>query len=224
MRILRRFGMSCLVVAAMALGVSAQMGMGMRGAPQLRGILNPVVGSGGQYEITTAKGEKMSMEMVIVGKETVDGKAAYWFENTMTSERMGGEMVVKALTVVDGQDTVVSRMIMQMPNHPPMEMPAQMVQMHGQKRPTDIRSEAEDVGSESVTTPAGTFATEHYKMKDGSGDMWIAAKAGPYGLVKFQGKDSTMLLTKVITDGKDKITGTPQPFNPMMFGQDQQHP
>ena len=49
--------------------------------------------------------------------------------------------------------------------------------------------------------------------------------AGPYGLVKFQGKAATMLLTKVITDGKDKITGSPQPFNPMMFGQpDQQHP
>jgi hypothetical protein len=58
-----------------------------------------------------------------------------------------------------------------------------------------------------------------------AGDVWVAKQAGPYGLVKFQGKDTTMLLTKVITDGKDKITGTPQPFNPMMFGQqDQQHP
>jgi hypothetical protein len=52
----------------------------------------------------------------------------------------------------------------------------------------------------------------------------VAPKAGPYGLVKFQGKDSTMVLTKVITDAKDKITGTPQPFNPMMFQQNQQHP
>ncbi len=222
MTMARRFGIAYFVVAAMALAASAQMGM--RGAPQLRGILNPVVGSGGQYEVTTAKGGKMTMEMVIVGKESVYGKDAYWFENTMSSAQMGGDMITKALTVVNGADTAVSRIIMQMPNRPPMEMPAQMVQMHGQKRPTDIRSDAEDVGPESVTTPAGTFATEHYKMKDGSGDMWIAAKAGPYGLVKFQGEDSTMLLTKVITDGKDKITGTPQPFNPMMFGQDQQHP
>ncbi|MFZ0519951.1 MAG: hypothetical protein WAL95_02945 [Candidatus Acidiferrales bacterium] len=218
----RRIGVACFVVVAMALGASAQMGM--RNAPQLRGILNPVVGSGGQYEVTTAKGEKMTMEMVIVGKESVDGKDAYWFENTISSAQMGGDMITKSLTVVNGSDTAVSRIIMQMPNRPPMEMPAQMVQMHGQKRPTDIRSDAEDVGPESVTTPAGTFAAEHYKMKDGSGDMWIAAKAGPYGLVKFQGKDTTMLLTKVIADGKDKITGTPQPFNPMMFGQDQQHP
>ena len=206
----------------MALAASAQMGM--RGAPQLRGILNPVVGSGGQYEIASGNGDKTSMEMVIVAKETVDGKDAYWFENTISNAHMGGDMITKALTVINGQDTVVSRIIMQMPNRLPMEMPAQMVQMHGQKRPADIRGDAEDVGPESVTTPAGTFAAEHYRMKDGSADMWIAAKAGPYGLVKFQGKDSTMLLTKVITDGKDKITGTPQPFNPMMFGQDQQHP
>jgi hypothetical protein len=26
-----------------------------------------------------------------------------------------------------------------------------------------------------------------------------------------------MVLTKVITDAKDKITGTPQPFNPMLM-------
>lgn len=30
-----------------------------------------------------------------------------------------------------------------------------------------------------------------------------------------QGKDSTMVLTKVVTDAKDRITGTPVPFNPM---------
>jgi hypothetical protein len=46
-------------------------------------------------------------------------------------------------------------MIMQMPNRPPMEMPAQMLQMHGQKRSADVRNEAEDVGSESVTTTSG---------------------------------------------------------------------
>jgi hypothetical protein len=33
-----------------------------------------------------------------------------------------------------------------------------------------------------------------------------------------------MVLTKVITDAKDKVTGTPVPFNPMMFQQNQQQP
>jgi arabinogalactan endo-1,4-beta-galactosidase len=208
------------VLAAMLPGLVAAQ-MGMHAGPAMRGIFNPVVGSGGQYEMTTEKGTKMVMEIAVVGKESVAGKDGYWFEMTMATAQMA-QMISKTLTVVDGQDTVVSRTIMQMGNHPPMEMPAQMYKANAQKQPADIRDRADDVGSETVTTPAGTFVTEHYKMKDGSGDAWVAPKAGPYGLVKFQGKDTSMVLTKVITDAKDKITGTPQPFNPMMFQQQNQ--
>jgi hypothetical protein len=216
-----RFGCVGVLMAVMPLLASAQMGMHV--APAMRGIFNPVVGSGGEYEMTTETGTKMVMEIAIVGKESVAGKDAYWFEMTMSNSPMG-QMVMKSLTVVDGTDTVVSRMIMQMGTRPPMEMPTQMTKSSAQKQPADIRDRAEDVGSETITTPAGTFTTEHYKMKDGSGDAWVAAKAGPYGLVKFQGKDTSMVLTKVITDAKDKVTGTPVPFNPMMFQQNQQQP
>jgi hypothetical protein len=38
-------------------------------------------------------------------------------------------------------------------------------------------------------------------------------------MVKFQGKDSSMVLISVESDAKDKITGTPQPFSPAAFGQ-----
>jgi hypothetical protein len=220
MKTAARFGCVGVLVAMTPLFAGAQMGMHV--APAMRGIFNPVVGSGGEYEMTTDKGTKMVMEIAIVGKESVAGKDGYWFEMTM-SNLPAGEMLMKSLTVVDGTDTVVSRVIMQMGTRPPMEMPTQMNKSSTQKQPADIRDRAEDVGSETVTTPAGTFTAEHYKMKDGTGDAWVAPKAGPYGLVKFQGKDSTMVLTKVITDAKDKITGTPQPFNPMMFQQDQ-HP
>jgi hypothetical protein len=220
MQLAVRCGFVFVLAAMLPSFVGAQMGM--HAGPAMRGIFNPVVGSGGQYEMTTEKGTKTVMEISVVGKDSVNGKDAYWFEMTMANTSMG-QMISKTLTVLDGQDTVVTRMIMQMPNRPPMEMPMQMYKANAQKQPADIRDRAEDVGSESVTTPAGTFTTEHYKMKDGSGDAWVAPKAGPYGLVKFQGKDSTMVLTRVITDAKDKITGTPQPFNPMMFQQDQ-HP
>ena len=220
MKIAARFGCVGVLLAMLPLFASAQMGMHV--APAMRGIFNPVVGSGGEYEMTTDKGSKMVMEIAIVGKESVAGKDGYWFEMTMSNSPMG-QMVMKSLTMVDGTDTVVSRMIMQMGTRPPMEMPTQMNKSSAQKQSADIRDRADDVGSETVTTPAGTFTAEHYRMKDGTGDAWVAPKAGPYGLVKFQGKDSTMVLTKVITDAKDKITGTPQPFNPMMFQQDQ-HP
>ena len=218
MKLAARFGCVGVLLAMMPVFASAQMGM--HAGPAMRGIFNPVVGSGGQYEMTSDKGTNTVMEIAIVGKESVAGKDGYWFEVTMSIPSMG-QMVSKTLSVLDGSDMVTSRTIMQMGNHPPMEMPTQMTRSSAQKQPADIRDRAEDIGSETVTTPAGTFTAEHYKMKDGSGDAWVAPKAGPYGLVKFQGKETSMVLTKVITDAKDKITGTPVPFNPMMFQQDQ---
>lgn len=204
------FGASCLLFVVTA---SAQVGMGARQTPMPRGLFSPVVGSGAAYDITTADGRNVSIEYAIVGKEAVNGKDGYWMEWTVPA--MGSQMIMKVLTVV-GDTMTTTRTIMQMPGRPPMEMPEQMTaRMSSQNVPSDIRSTAEDVGSESVTVPAGTFTCEHYRMKDGSGDTWVSAKVAPFGVVKHQGKDSTMVLTKVITDAKDKIVGPPQPFNPM---------
>ncbi|MGD0958027.1 MAG: hypothetical protein ABR953_14540 [Candidatus Acidiferrales bacterium] len=212
-------GAACLLVVAAT--ASAQMGMGMRQLPIPRGVFSPVVGSGAAYEITTSDGRKTNIEYAIVGKESVNGKDAYWMEWT-TSGMGSGQMVMKVLTAV-GDSTITSRVIMQMPGRPPMEMPAQMTgRTNSQSVPADVRTSAEDVGSESITVPAGTFTCEHYRMKDGSGDTWVSTKVNPLGVVKHQGKDSTMVLTKVITDAKDKIVGTPQPFNPMMMQQPRQ--
>jgi hypothetical protein len=217
-------GTRALAMAAlcMLLPLAASAQMGMHSSPTMRGVWNPVVGAGAGYELTKKDGTKTSMEMAIVGKETVEGRDGYWFEVTISDTPMG-TMVMKTLTVRDDQNMIVSRMIMQWSNRPPMEMPSQMLKSRQEKQPADIRQLAEDVGSESVTTPAGTFSTTHYRMKDGSGDVWVADKAGPYGMVKFQGKDTSMVLTKVIPDAQDKITGTPVPFNPMaMAGQQHQ--
>ncbi len=205
-------GACCLLL--IALSGHAQMGMGMRGGPAPRGFFNPIVGAGSEYEITSSDGNKTIMEFAIVGKESVAGKDGYWMEITKAG------MVMKSLTVV-GDSSVTSRMIMQMPGRPPMEMPSQMLHMNGQGQgatqapTTDIRSTSEDVGSETVTVPAGTFVCEHYRAKDGSGDTWVSPKVSPVGVVKHQGKDSTMILTKVVTDAKDKIIGTPVPFSAM---------
>jgi hypothetical protein len=207
-------GFLCLVVAMAA---HAQMGMG--GPPQMHGVWNPVVGNGAAYDIQSKNGDTTSMEVTIVGKEIVDGNDGFWMEMAMNSPRMHGGMVVKFLTVLNGSDTHTARMIMQMGGGQPMEMPAQMVQARHKDQPTDIRGMSEDVGSETITVPAGTFTCEHYRAKDGSGDTWVAEKVSPWGMVKHQGTDATMVLTKVITDAKDKITGTPIPFDPMKMGQ-----
>jgi hypothetical protein len=218
------FLVSCLSLTIMAATASAQMGMRQRPLPS--GVFNPVVGSGAAYDIQSANGPKTSIEYAIVGKDSVNGKDGFWMEWTTTAGPMG-EMIMKVLIVPDGANTSTQRIIMQMDGRPPMEMPSQMGHMNGggnATAPSDVRNLAEDVGVEAITTPAGTFSCEHYRMKDGSGDTWVSQKVAPFGVVKHQGKDSSMILTKVITDAKDKITGTPQPFNPMMMMQQQSPP
>jgi len=196
-----------------ALPASAQM----FGKPQIpRGIFNPVVGAGAVYEMQRDDGGKTTMDFAIVGKESVNGQDGYWMEFTFSGTPMG-EMVVKTLAVMTNGNMTTSKSIMQMPGRPPMEMPAQMQSANGGTNFADIRNKADDLGTDSVTTPAGTFSCRHYRMKDGSGDAWVSESVHPFGLVKGKQEGSTTVLVKKLTDVKDKITGTPQPFNPMLM-------
>jgi hypothetical protein len=217
MKLSWRHAAAAFLLTLVATAASAQMGRFSQ--PHVMGFWNPVVGGGAEYEMQSAKGDKSNMQITIVGKESVDGKDAYWYE--MSFNRGSGQMIMKTLMVLNGPDTHVSRMIMQMPGRPPMEMPMQMMPQNRSSQPADIRSDAEDLGSETITVPAGTFTCQHYKTKSG-GEVWISQKVSPYGLVKSKSNDSSMELTKVITGAKDQITGTPQPFNPQMMQQQQQ--
>ena len=208
-----RFAMAALFCSLLAAAASAQMGR--FSAPHVMGFWNPVVGAGAVYTLQPAKGDKTEMQIAIVGKEQVDGKDAYWYE--MAFNHGNGEMIMKRLMVLNGSDTHVSRMIMQMPGQPPMEMPTQMMHQD-HSTPADIRSDAEDLGSDTITVPAGTFTCQHYRTKSG-GEVWVSPKVSPYGLVKSKTNDMSMELTKVVTGAKDQITGTPQPFNPQAMRQ-----
>lgn len=222
MKVLKIMARSCLLAMVCAATAGAQGPGGPAGGPMgnmvgplPRGIFNPIVGSGAQYEVQRANNQnKMTVEVDVIGKESVNGKDGYWLEATAGTAM--GEMTMKMLMVSDGANSTIEKMIMQMPGRPPMEMPSQMgrMGMGDSKQSMDIRDKADNLGSESVTTPAGTFTADHYRMKDGSGDFWLSQKVSPYGLIKGQGKDFNMVLTKVVTDAKDKITGAPVPFDP----------
>ena len=213
--------LSCLAVIVLcSFGLaSVSFAQKMRGYPPMFGVFNPKVGVGADYEIQTQDG-KAYTEVAIVGKETVDGKDAYWLETAeRLSERTTHEIVFKTLLIMDGDNTYSSKVIMQLGGKHPVEGPG-TGRAHS-RVPTDARADAEDLGSESVTVPAGTFTVEHYRAKDGSADTWISIGVGPYGLVKYHGKavhsddlglyqvTSTWVLTKVFSDYKDKITGPP---------------
>jgi hypothetical protein len=210
----------CLTILAGS--ASAQMGLGMRPAMPA-GVFNGTVGSGAQYESTASDGAKTTIEFAVVGKEAVNGKDAYWLEWTATAGQMG-EMVMKVLITPGSSSGAASRTIMQMAGRPPMEMPTQSRTGSQPPPKMDIRGESEDIGKESVTTPAGTFVCEHYRAKDGSSDTWISTQVAPFGVVKAQGKNTTMVLTRQISDARDKIVGTPVPFSPQMMMQQMQQP
>jgi len=202
-----------LVIALLAAGpAAAQRGMNM-GPPEFRGVFNPVVGSGAAYQVDGRTG-KSEIEIALVGKEDVAGKQGYWMEMGVNSPQAGGQMYMRTLMVIDGKNASVTRMIVQPPGSGPMEMPVTGMMGGQQSAATDVREQADRVGAETVTTPAGQFNCEHYRAKDGSWEDWISPQVAPWGLVKSTARDTTMVVTRLITDAKTRITGTPQRFDP----------
>jgi len=218
MRNLRHAAATWICAAAILAGAaaaSAQMrGPGMMGggAGAMRGIFSPVVGEGAEYQMTSANDPNpTTMGIAVVGKEDVNGVTGYWIEITTADRRSGGTMYMKMLTVVSAGNTQTTKMIMQQPGQQPMEMDMSMMQGMQSRRPpqsADISKQAQDMGSETITVPAGTFTCEHYRSADGD-DVWVSSKVSPWGLVKMTGARANMTLDKVITDAKDMITGTP---------------
>ncbi len=220
MRIRQVVAILTMLVLASPLG--AQMGILGTRTPGMSGIWNPVVGSGAAYEMTDRDGKKSQLEITIVGKEEVNGKPSYWMEMAMSNARAGADMFLKYLISPSDNGLVPVRMVMQLPGEDPTDVDMNLVGGSRVKQsiPSDIRDKSERVGTETVTVPAGTFSCEHYKMKDGSSDAWVSDKVAPWGLVKTQGKDTSIVLAKVITDAKDHITGTPKKFDPMQIMRD----
>jgi hypothetical protein len=165
------------------------------------------VGAGAAYDVQTPD-HKMSMEVGVVGKESVEGVDGFWLEITM-----GTNMTMKSL-IAGGE---AKRMIFQQGSEAPMEMSLDMVRMMPKamqpKGPgKDIRETAKLIGKESVTVPAGTFACDHYQDTEGGRtvDVWVSSDAAPYGVVKMTGPNTSVVLTQVIKDYRSKITRAPK--------------
>jgi hypothetical protein len=196
---------------------SAQRGMMMQ-PPDIAGVFNPVVGSGASYEMVKTDGEKIPFDMAVVDK---DASGGYWIEYSMQNPKLNGPVYMKNLMVRQSDDIIIQRAIMQMPGRPPMDMSSMMSMkaMQSPKEKADFRANAQNMGTESVTTPAGTFSCEHWRnAKDGT-DVWLSDKIAPWRLVKMSGTNDTLTLVKIISDAKTHITGTPVSMEEMM----QQH-
>ena len=212
----------CLFVASTA---SAQMGMDLFKKPDIAKAFNPVVGKGAQYLNTTtsaAPAKSSTMEISIVGKESVEGKEGYWMEFVSSTEKNQSFVGKVLFTPSDFQ---YHRMIMQMAGQGAMEMPFNPTATHREKMEENM-NEWHSVGTESVTVPAGTFSCEHWRNDKSNSDVWTSDKVTPFGMVKEVSPHGSMVLTKLITDAQDRITGPVKQFDmqQMMQKPQQQHP
>ncbi len=183
-----------LGVIAMALP-AAQSDVSM---PSFTGEWRPVLGAGGVYLAQTAGQPAATWEMTVVGREG----EAYWIEMYLPGME---QTVMKSLASPRG----VSRVIIKVGNEPAMEMPGSFM---ADAPKMDVKERGQYIGSEPVTTSAGTFTCEHYRVPDegGTADVWVTTEVSPYGLVKMTSPRMSMTLQRVITGATTRITETPQ--------------
>src|SRR5271166_2853907 len=151
----------------------------------------------------------------------VVGKEGFWVEFYST-DSTGKAVVGKALiTLADFQ---FQRMIIQPPGQQAMEMPMNMANAHRSK----IEENANDwhsVGPDTITVPAGTFPCEHWHNDKTNGDIWTSDKITPFGMVKDTHNGTTQVLTKILDNATDRITGPVKQFDmqQMIQQMQQQH-
>jgi hypothetical protein len=208
--------MGVLLMAGTALAQIRTSGVNIAGA------WLPEVGSGSVYEVVN-KGRKTSMTMAIVGKEEYQGRMGYWMEMIMQDEK--GPMVMKTLMVSGGENKIEAVRTIFMMGTETFEMDLNaMPGGHQQQQTLDIRKNAQRVGTESITTPAGTFTCEHWRDTKTGGDSWISDKISPWGLVKSESKTDSTVLVQRLTGVKSKISGTPKKFDPAEMMRQRQQP
>jgi hypothetical protein len=221
-----------MLVSALALAAPlwAQMGMDLFQRPAIMKVFHPVVGKGAQYASTSKTGgQSWTEELSIIGKDTVDGKDAYWMEMVRIDDK-GGAHGGKALITVD--DFQVHRMIMEVPGQGLMEMPANMMMMSAKNRQNmqESMNEWHSAGSDTITVPAGTFSCEHWRNDKKNEDLWTSDKVVPFGMVKQSGPNSGMVLVKTLDSVQDRYSGPAKTFDMQQMMQQmqqqrqQQHP
>lgn len=178
--------------------------------PGLEGFKAPSPGSWAEY-----KTKDGTMRLALLGTEPKGVR----MEMAMTTRE--GAMVMQM--VVPGypyEMSGVSEMVMQRQGEPAMRMPTQMLAMIRDRMPKDMMAEAcrnaqaNRVGEETITVPAGTFPTVHFRDTQNNTDVWVNMSL-PFGMVQMKGHNQEMVLTGHGTGAKSSITG---PIQDMPMG------
>lgn len=212
-----------ILVALLCVAVPAhpQIGPTLFKKPNIADFFRPVVGRGAVFETQRKDPQnapKRQMEFSVVGKDTLEGKDAYWME--FAHDDTGSGQLAYSKMLVTKDDFRPHRMIIQQPGQPAMEFPMNFnASENGRQRREEELEKWRQIGTETITVPAGTFSCQHWQKEDGKGDVWVSDKVSPFGMVKMVSPTETMILIKLITDAKDHISGPVKSFDPQTFRQ-----
>jgi len=201
----------------------AQMGMDMFKRPSITKVFHPVVGKGAAYLDTDKDGKtSRTSEIAVVAKDSFEGKESYWMQ-IVSTDPQGKTFIGKSL--ITPGDFQFHRMIIQPPGQQAMEMPIKMNAARKEKIEENA-AEWHSVGTESITVPAGTFSCEHWRNDKTHAEIWTSDKVTPFGMVKeISGNGNTQVLSKILDNATDRITGPVKQFDmQQMMQQMQQHP
>src|SRR2546430_16343948 len=86
------------------------------------------------------------------------------------------------------------------------------------------------VATDATTVPAGNFSCEHWRNDKTHAEVWTSDKVVPFGMVKeISANGSTQVLSKLLDNATDRITGPVKQFDMQQMMQQmqqehQQHP
>jgi hypothetical protein len=184
-------------------------------APKFFGAFATTLGGWSEYAVTeTEGGKKSTMRTAIVGKEG----DAFWYEIAITEG--GTRNIIKMFLKGDPNNPEnIQRLVMKNGDQPAQEMPREFVVM-GRRMATSMfetRSgssvanqaniRAEEVGTEQVSVPAGTFQVTRSRVLDNAGKVLATYDFNkgvlPLGIVRSATDKVTM---ELIASGKDAVS------------------
>lgn len=219
-----------VIVTIFAVALMAQYPPIMTGP----GTIDPIQGAWAQYDMTTEDGDEFDVRYAIVGEHDCGDEGqkvdCYWFEYRMKDKKSGEKTITKILTAGDpSKQQYTMRMVTQQNDEKPMELvykfsEEQMEEAESTAEETEYDYEdyekmddsIEELGTETITVPAGTFKCYHMEVKGDKGktegEYWFSKDVAFMGIVKSKDIDgSEMILTAYDNSGAEsEITGEPE--------------
>jgi hypothetical protein len=210
-----------LAIAA-AQRAHAQMGMDLFKRPAITKAFHPVVGKGAVYADARKDGNNTrTIEIAVIGKDSFEGQEGFWMQFVSTDDQ-GKTIAGKSL--ITPADYQMHRMIFQQQGQPAMELPANMNPARKQQMEENF-NDWHSVGTETVTVPAGTFSCDHWRNDKTHAESWTSDKVTPLGIVKsVKANGETELLSKLVDNATDRITGPVKQFDMQQMMQQRRPP